>query len=428
MGKRAATALLLCLLVALPIRAAQQAPTALASLAAQMAPGTWAELATINTTPTFAATTGGVITVYTDDMVWDPVSRQAFFIGAAHIPPEGPQFVSYTESTNTWQRLPRPTWLSSQVFFHGYDHTAIDAADGIVYHRSPDAKRVYRYTVASQAWSQTPDLPFGDPTGIGEALEYFPELGGLVWVNPSGGFPGNVYLYRESTNQWTRLASGLAAGTSWQQAEYNPKHKVMVFTIGGKFYKLSSSGQVTPLADPAVLLYSGSGYNGILTVDPVSGTYLVLTPDSREFYTYDVLTDTWQAQPSPTKPNLANTGVIATPLSSYGVTFFVSSRSVSRAYLYKHSPGGGLPVDSDGDGLPDSWEMLHFGNLAQGAGGDPDSDGQTNFQEYQAGTNPNSAAGGGGGGGSSSTGEGDEGCGATGLEFLAMVLLRRVKR
>ena len=50
-------------------------------------------------------------------------------------------------------------------------------------------------------------------------------------------------------------------------------------------------------------------------------------------------------------------------------------------------------ADSDRDGLLDEWELRTFGNLLQGADGDFDGDGQTNFQEYLAGTNaasPNS--------------------------------------
>jgi hypothetical protein len=46
------------------------------------------------------------------------------------------------------------------------------------------------------------------------------------------------------------------------------------------------------------------------------------------------------------------------------------------------------PGDTDGDGLPDLWEMTHFGNLGQTANGDPDGDWMTNLQEYQAGTAP----------------------------------------
>lgn len=41
--------------------------------------------------------------------------------------------------------------------------------------------------------------------------------------------------------------------------------------------------------------------------------------------------------------------------------------------------------DSDGDGLPDWWEMRHFGNLAQGPADDPDGDGFVNHFEFHAG-------------------------------------------
>ncbi|MGH2689648.1 MAG: Calx-beta domain-containing protein, partial [Actinomycetota bacterium] len=44
--------------------------------------------------------------------------------------------------------------------------------------------------------------------------------------------------------------------------------------------------------------------------------------------------------------------------------------------------------DSDGDGLPDSWEQQHFGNLAQTGNGDPDADALNNGQEFSRGTTP----------------------------------------
>lgn len=49
---------------------------------------------------------------------------------------------------------------------------------------------------------------------------------------------------------------------------------------------------------------------------------------------------------------------------------------------------GKYSSDSDSDGLPDRWELEHFGNLTQGASGDFDSDGRSNLAEYQSGTNP----------------------------------------
>lgn len=46
-------------------------------------------------------------------------------------------------------------------------------------------------------------------------------------------------------------------------------------------------------------------------------------------------------------------------------------------------------VDTDSDDLPDWWELRHFGNLnAQTGGGDADTDGLGNVQEYLRGTNP----------------------------------------
>ena len=50
------------------------------------------------------------------------------------------------------------------------------------------------------------------------------------------------------------------------------------------------------------------------------------------------------------------------------------------------------PLDSDGDGLADAWELQYFGNLNQNATGDPDGDGVNNLQEYLQGRNPTTGA------------------------------------
>lgn len=44
--------------------------------------------------------------------------------------------------------------------------------------------------------------------------------------------------------------------------------------------------------------------------------------------------------------------------------------------------------DTDGDGLPDWWEIQYFGDLSQDGEGDFDGDGYTNLEEYDAGTDP----------------------------------------
>ncbi|HRI14443.1 MAG TPA: S8 family serine peptidase [Verrucomicrobiota bacterium] len=45
-------------------------------------------------------------------------------------------------------------------------------------------------------------------------------------------------------------------------------------------------------------------------------------------------------------------------------------------------------ADTDGDGLPDAWEMEQIGDLASNGSSDPDHDGRTNAAEFAAGTNP----------------------------------------
>jgi hypothetical protein len=47
-------------------------------------------------------------------------------------------------------------------------------------------------------------------------------------------------------------------------------------------------------------------------------------------------------------------------------------------------------TDSDFDGLPDYWELQHFGNLGQTGTGDTDHDGANHLSEWLAGTDPNS--------------------------------------
>ena len=44
--------------------------------------------------------------------------------------------------------------------------------------------------------------------------------------------------------------------------------------------------------------------------------------------------------------------------------------------------------DEDKDGLPDEWEMKWWGNTDYGANDDPDGDGKTNYQEWEADTDP----------------------------------------
>jgi hypothetical protein len=323
--------------------AGKQSPpvgTSMSALAASMAHGSWAELVASNIGTALSSTdvgggATGYITIYTDDAVWNPSTRELFFVGSDHNPEAwSTKFVSYSDNTNSWSELPRPPWAHYGTM-HGYDHSAVDQAKGVLYHRPFANLEVHRYDTATQAWDQPPLTPFPftwDYNNCCDALEYFPELGGLVWASGNG----TVYLYQDDIAQWSKLATGLDLGGTWHMAEYNPVHKLLVFYSAdtGALYQLSSAGQITRLKDPPVALYTGNGYNGVFTTDPVSGTFLLLTPGARDLYSYDPVSDVWQAESSTNKPDLTNEGVIASPVNTYGVTAFTACAGSDDCHMY----------------------------------------------------------------------------------------------
>jgi hypothetical protein len=90
-----------------------------------------------------------------------------------------------------------------------------------------------------------------------------------------------------------------------------------------------------------------------------------------------------------------------------------------------------VPGDVDGDGLPDAWEMANFGNLGQTAAGDFDGDGFSNLAEFTAGSDPKNALSFPGSGTPPSTkkgGGGGGGCGLTGLDAIILLALLRLGR
>jgi hypothetical protein len=295
----------------------------------------------------------GYITSDAESIKWDPLTRQLFFLGMDHHPNTGQRFVSYSDSTNTWQILPQTSWMATGGVHHGYDHQALDVANRYLYVRGHYMDRsVYRYQIDTKTWERVQDNNVLEYSQCCGGWDYFPELNGVVWFQGSdtqsgSTFYGGLFLRDDLTGSWRRLGQSAAylAGTYHNFAEYNPKQKVVIFGGGDgatrTLYKLDSSGTITSLKPAPVDL---GITKSIVTTDPVTGKYLVLSNTGSSFYSYEVASDTWTLLPA--APILSSGqsssgptfGTVATPVSTYGVTLFVQCNPGNCAvYLYKHS-------------------------------------------------------------------------------------------
>ena len=91
--------------------------------------------------------------------------------------------------------------------------------------------------------------------------------------------------------------------------------------------------------------------------------------------------------------NFENTGAPKVDLKTGKLSGYIYSAnagwiSLSNAVAFVQTSFIANGADTDGDGLPDAWEYLHFGNLSATPNADPDGDGMTNLQEYLADTDP----------------------------------------
>ncbi len=336
--------------------------SALARLAASMAPGTWAELNTGNVFDGLASVVpggaSGHILYFAGKALWNPITHELYYTGSDHIytyRPAGEKTVKYVESSNSWVNLGPAPWAAGVQ--HGYD-SALDPTRGFFYHRPFTEASTHRFSIATQTWDTPPmpAFPFtGDYLPCCGALEFFPELDGVVFVGGAESAPGrsdaSIYLFREATGQWTRLATNLRLSGTFYMVTYNPVHHVAIFwsSEANALYKLDSNGNVMRLKDPPVGLYNGS--NGLITVDPVSGDYIVNaganpadTMNTMRLYKFDVLSDTWTPLISANQPDFntlyygAISGIVATPISNYGVVMFSTCRGQDcHVYLYKHA-------------------------------------------------------------------------------------------
>jgi hypothetical protein len=213
------------------------------------------------------------------------------------------------------------------------------------------SRDVYKYTQAG-GWVALPQLPATGALNCCATLVYTPDYqGGGLMFHGRGGY--NVLFLPTNGSAWVEIPNTDAGGNTWVSGERDPINRVVMIctTDGTTCKKIDRNGVMTSAAsNSSVTFYTGSGWTGHLSVDPVTGTFLALTAGltGRHLWSYNVRTNAWTQLADP--PAGMTTEVLATPISTYGATAFVScssgaSCSGSPIYIYKHTNGTSADID-----------------------------------------------------------------------------------
>ena len=358
----------------------------LGETALDMEPGEWRELSTDNLASTMDTTNGGV-PEYGDSAAWDPNTQSIFVHGQGHEGGTG-QFrvVTFDAEANRWDALSQPGWYADypHQISHPYDHSAVDPETGTYYMRPFSWNRVYSYDTAGQQWGELPMIPdWSEWINCCGGLVHFPELGGLVLVAS-----GEIVAYDYAGQTWSTLGSGVPMGGYHNFAEYSAGEGAVL--LGGGpgdggdsgarvIHRLDADGTLTLLAEAPFDLGTTES---VITADPVSGTFLVLTHGG-VLQGYDLATDTWSVVSRDAPLPVFNT--LATPISDHGVVLFANwdTGEAGTVTLFKMSPFDPPPSGDSGgedDGDDDGEDGADDANADDGTSddtGDDDGSGES---------------------------------------------------
>ena len=163
----------------------------------------------------------------------------------------------------------------------------------------------------------------------------------------------------------TLLLLLFAARTHSQEAKF-------VFDANGNLFSQSAASTALPQI-------TGQPQNRMVAPGEAA-SFFIVAADTR------ALTYEWRFNGVPIGGSATNEALLLKNVSTnhegeYRVVLTNPSGSVTSAPAM-------LWIDSDADGLPDSWELANFGSLTNSATTDFDHDGSSNFDEFLNGTDP----------------------------------------
>jgi hypothetical protein len=247
------------------------------------------------------------------------------------------RFIAYSEAANSWRDIPLPddhTAANSpplaSKYGHVYSRNALDPKRGRFYHMDHnEGGGIYRYDIDTGAWAK---LPPGGNYGMTGVIEYFSAMDGLV--NLASGKDG-IRFFSERDQQWRNLGP-VAVHGHHTLGRHNPFREEVLLAGGNATPRtvviLGKDGRVRQARDAPVDL---TIRYDLITVDPVSGRYLILDPVEKRLYDFDSRTDEYRLVDDFSKtpwPFGRYDAPIVAFIPEYGVTMWVASK----VWLYKH--------------------------------------------------------------------------------------------
>lgn len=366
-------------------------PSALELLADSMSAGTWAELSCDNQDAVLGVgTSTGTMVPFCNSMPWNATDRCVEIVGADHN--NSPRHVRYDEDTNSYVVV--SSNLAAEgitIPMHGYDHNTINPYTDDVYHRLYSGFTgqidVLRMANGGTSWSAIASVDALEQVAIGACWWTGTFTGGdgagaqgcLVIYNSGNSTgastDGEMVAYDPVAASWIFYSDSMSpnyggSGSYHTIIEYSPIHNCAVYGGGNgqpnKVWRLNSDGSFDALTDVPTGKALGI-QNGSLTVDPVTGNFLLLSAD--ELWELDPTgSGTWTQQTGDRDPPAAvgdpgapDSGFCCS-IGDYGVVMYVTQNTSSggNTYLYKPAvPEGG------GGGLSMPVARHHYGMMSQ---------------------------------------------------------------